>query len=69
MITTGGELPAARVIHTVGPIWRGGDAGEAATLAGCYRESLALAVEHGLATVAFMVRQVLANPARGDQAA
>jgi O-acetyl-ADP-ribose deacetylase (regulator of RNase III) len=51
--TTGGALPARRVIHTVGPVWHGGAAGEAETLASCYRTSLALADEEGLASVAF----------------
>jgi O-acetyl-ADP-ribose deacetylase (regulator of RNase III) len=41
------------VIHTVGPIWRGGHAGEDATLASCYRTALALAAERDLATIAF----------------
>jgi O-acetyl-ADP-ribose deacetylase len=53
VITTAGLLPCRYVIHTVGPIWRGGGQGEPETLARCYRSSLALAVEHGLATVAF----------------
>jgi len=53
VITTGGGLPARRVIHTVGPRWRGGDHGEAATLASCYRNSLALAAAEGLASLAF----------------
>jgi len=53
VITTGGRLPARRVIHTVGPRWRGGDRGEAATLASCYRNSLALAAREGLSSVAF----------------
>jgi O-acetyl-ADP-ribose deacetylase (regulator of RNase III) len=53
VITTGGALPARRVIHTVGPVWQGGGAGEAATLAACYRSSLALADGEGLDSVAF----------------
>ena len=53
VITTGGNLPAKHVIHTVGPIWRGGDAGEPELLASCYRESLRLAVEHNIKTIAF----------------
>jgi O-acetyl-ADP-ribose deacetylase (regulator of RNase III) len=52
-ITRGYRLPAAWVIHTVGPIWRGGGVGEDETLAACYRNALALAVRHGCATVAF----------------
>ncbi len=52
-VTRGYRLPARAVIHTVGPIWRGGTAGEASLLAACYRNSLALAVEHGLRTIAF----------------
>ena len=53
VITTGGNLPANRVIHTVGPIWRGGNAGEPNLLASCYRESLNLALEGGIKTIAF----------------
>lgn len=53
VITTGGALPASHVIHTVGPVWRGGGAGEAALLCSCYEESLALAREHDLRSVAF----------------
>lgn len=52
-ITRGYRLPAKWVIHTVGPIWHGGDRGEDALLASCYRDSLALAVEHGIRTIAF----------------
>jgi len=46
-ITPGFRLPARWVIHTVGPVWQGGHAGEAALLASCYRTSLALAADHG----------------------
>ena len=53
VITTGGNLPAQHVIHTVGPIWRGGNSKEPALLASCYRESLTLALQHGLSTIAF----------------
>ena len=53
VITTGGRLKARYVIHTVGPIWRGGKAGEAQTLASAYRESLKLAQAHGIKTVSF----------------
>jgi len=52
-LTRGYRLPAPHVIHTVGPIWRGGDAGEAGTLARCYRSCLAIAREHGFQTIAF----------------
>jgi len=52
-ITLGYRLPAKYVIHTVGPVWRGGIAGEAALLASCYRESLILARKHECETVAF----------------
>ncbi|WP_454914739.1 O-acetyl-ADP-ribose deacetylase [Xanthobacter sediminis] len=52
-ITPGFALPARRVIHTVGPVWRGGGAGEDALLSACYRESLALATAEGLSAVAF----------------
>jgi len=53
VITTGGNLPAQKVIHTVGPVWRGGDHGEADLLRSCYRNSLQLAVENDLLSVAF----------------
>ena len=52
-ITGGYALPARHVIHTVGPVWRGGGHGEDSLLESCYRESLRLAIEHGLATLAF----------------
>jgi O-acetyl-ADP-ribose deacetylase (regulator of RNase III) len=51
--TRGFALPARFVIHTVGPIWRGGDAGEARLLASCYRRCLEVADEIGAASVAF----------------
>ncbi|HXY94045.1 MAG TPA: O-acetyl-ADP-ribose deacetylase [Acidimicrobiia bacterium] len=51
--TPGFGLPARFVIHTVGPIWRGGDAGEARLLASCYRRSLEVADELGARSVAF----------------
>jgi len=52
-ITRGYRLPARWVIHTVGPVWRGGEQGEAELLASCYRQSLALATAHGLESIAF----------------
>ena len=52
-ITQGYRLPARFVIHTVGPVWRGGTSGEPALLAGCYRESLRLAAAHGVRSIAF----------------
>lgn len=52
-ITRGYRLPARHVIHTVGPVWRGGTQGEPELLASCYHNSLALAVEHGVRTIAF----------------
>lgn len=53
VITTGGNLPAKYVIHTAGPVWEGGDSGEAELLASCYHSSLQLAVENGVQSVAF----------------
>lgn len=53
VITTGGNLPARHVIHTVGPIWRGGNKGEASLLESAYRESLKLAAAHNLTSVSF----------------
>ncbi|WP_019624347.1 O-acetyl-ADP-ribose deacetylase [Thioalkalivibrio thiocyanoxidans] len=52
-ITPGFRLPAEYVIHTVGPVWQGGQAGEDRLLASCYRSSLELAIEYGLREVAF----------------
>jgi O-acetyl-ADP-ribose deacetylase (regulator of RNase III) len=52
-ITAGYRLPARHVIHTVGPVWHGGTQGEPELLASCYRNSLALAVEHGVRSIAF----------------
>ncbi len=52
-LTGGYRLPAKHVIHTVGPVWRGGAAGEAELLAACYRNSLALAREAGVTSIAF----------------
>lgn len=52
-ITAGYRLKARHVIHTVGPIWHGGQAGEPELLARCYRNSLALAMRHGLLSIAF----------------
>ena len=52
-ITGGYRLPARYVIHTVGPVWRGGTNGEPELLASCYRASLSLAVENGVRSIAF----------------
>lgn len=53
VITTAGDLPAKHVIHTVGPVWSGGHKGERELLQNAYHNSLKLAVENGLKTVAF----------------
>jgi O-acetyl-ADP-ribose deacetylase len=53
VITTGGRLAAKHVIHTVGPVYAGGHRGEAHTLASCHRESVRLADEHELCSIAF----------------
>ncbi len=53
VITTGGKLKARHVIHTVGPVWRGGDRNEAELLASAYEESLKIAIANGLKTVSF----------------
>ena len=52
-ITGGHNLPAKHVIHTVGPVWNGGRHGEDDLLASCYRNSVALAEQHGIKTIAF----------------
>ena len=52
-ITRGYGLPARFVIHTVGPVWRGGEGNEPEILANCYSSSLQLAVENGIKTIAF----------------
>jgi len=52
-ITRGYKLPARFVIHAVGPVWSGGNHGEAETLANCYRNSLDLALENKIKTIAF----------------
>jgi len=53
VITTGGKLKAKHVIHTVGPVWRGGDNGETETLASAYRESLKTAHDNNLKSLSF----------------
>jgi O-acetyl-ADP-ribose deacetylase len=52
-ITPGFRLPARYVIHTVGPVWGGGERGEDRLLAACYRNAFGLALEHGLASIAY----------------
>ncbi len=52
-LTQGHRLPARFVIHTVGPVWRGGAEGEPERLASCYRRSLEVAADHGLRSIAF----------------
>ncbi|MBI2215490.1 MAG: O-acetyl-ADP-ribose deacetylase [Acidobacteria bacterium] len=52
-LTRGYRLPAKFIIHTVGPVWHGGDRGEAELLASCYRNSLALALAKGVTSIAF----------------
>ncbi|MFC4528781.1 O-acetyl-ADP-ribose deacetylase [Dyella halodurans] len=52
-LTPGFNLPARYVIHTVGPVWRGGAHDEASLLASCYQQSMALAIEHAVESIAF----------------
>ena len=52
-LTRGYRLPAKHIIHTVGPVWRGGTSGEPELLASCYRRSLELAAANGILTLAF----------------
>ena len=52
-LTEGYHLPARHIIHTVGPVWRGGDDGERDLLRDCYRASLTLATDHDVTTIAF----------------
>ena len=52
-ITRAYRMPAGRIIHTVGPVWRGGRKGEPQLLAACYTNSLLLAIEHEIRTIAF----------------
>lgn len=68
-LTMGHELPARYVIHTVGPVWRGGQHGEARLLRSCYQESLRLAVCQKLQTVAFPAISCGAYGYPADQAA
>jgi len=52
-LTKGYRLPARFIVHTVGPVWRGGTSGEPELLASCYRRSMALAAEQGVRSIAF----------------
>lgn len=52
-LSKGYRLPARHIIHTVGPVWRGGAQGEPELLASCYRRAIEIAAAHGIATLAF----------------
>lgn len=67
-LTKGYLLPAKFVIHTVGPVWEGGEFGETELLASCYRESLRLAAEQGVSTIAFPSIATGAHEFPGEQA-
>jgi O-acetyl-ADP-ribose deacetylase len=69
VITGAGNMPAKYVIHAVGPIWSGGNRGEAGLLAGAYRRSLDLAVENGCRSIAFPALSTGAYRYPMDQAA
>ena len=69
VITGGHNLPAKHVIHTVGPIWRGGEYGEAEALVSCYRNSLAIAADQSLKTIAFSAISTGVYGFPADQAA
>ena len=69
VISTAGKLPAKFVIHAVGPVWSGGNRGEADLLAGAYRRSLELAVEHGCHSIALPALSTGAYRFPMDQAA
>lgn len=68
-LTKGYRLPARYVIHAVGPVWRGGQAGEAELLASCYRHALRLAHEQGCRSIAFPCISTGAYGFPPDQAA
>lgn len=69
VISTGGKLPAKHVIHAVGPVWGGGQRGEADLLANAYRRCLELAVEHGCRSIALPALSTGAYRFPMDQAA
>jgi len=68
-VTRGYRLPARYVIHAVGPVWRGGGAGEGSLLASCYRNALRLAVEHDVRSLAFPAISTGVYGYPGDRAA